>query len=385
MNIVVYEDNYGNFYPLVNLFPQFNLRIGMKTIAEHTALCFKRTRIHFIARPLFELKKVNPKGPTMYLSSRVLLAKAFSVPRQDARLEVGPDTIGLVKCKPPFPGSLEEIRDAVAAAKESKQVDGLVLNRIWDLIALNEEILVNHHRRYGNKSRVSKKLHIIGKRKNLCVARDADIHKQVCFDTSGGPIYVDSGAAIRPFSTIIGPVYIGSGTIVERAKIAKSSIGPYCRIGGEVEACIFQGYSNKYHEGFIGHSFIGEWVNLGALTTNSDLKNNYGPVRVAIRQQHFDTGMMKIGCFIGDHTKLGIGTLIPTGAVIGSFVNFIGGGLMSKYVSDFKWVTQNRQENYDLEKAISTAKVAMNRRNVRMSKQYERVIRNFHGQVRRSN
>ncbi|GAJ24797.1 unnamed protein product, partial [marine sediment metagenome] len=112
------------------------------------------------------------------------------------------------------------------------------------------------------------------------MAKDAVIHNLVCIDVSDGPVYIDKGAVIRPFTTIIGPSYIGRDTIVERAKIIKSSIGPVCRMGGEVEACTFQGYSNKYHEGFIGHSFIGEWVNLGALTTNSDIKNNYGSVKV---------------------------------------------------------------------------------------------------------
>jgi len=385
MNIVVYEDGCENFYPLVNILPQFNLRVGMKTIAEHTAPFFKRSRIDFIARPLFELKEMSPKEPTLYLSSRLLLVRAFSVPRRDAKLEVGPESLGLVKYKPPLPKSLDDIKDAMAAVKESKRVDGLVLNNIWDLIAFNEEILVNQYRLYRKKNRINKRFHIIGNRKNLYVSKDAEVHKQVYFDASDGPIYVDSGVAIRPFSIIIGPAYIGPGTIVERAKIVKSSIGPHCRIGGEVEACIFQGYSNKYHEGFIGHSFVGEWVNLGALTTNSDLKNNYGPVRVAVRQKLLDTGMMKLGCFIGDHTKLGIGTLIPTGAVIGSFVNFAGGGMMSRYVPDFNWMIQNKHDNYDLERAISTAKIVMKRRNVRMSKQYERVIRNFHEQIRRCN
>ena len=384
MNIVVYEDGYENFYPLVNLYPQFDLRVGMKTIAEHTALFFKRSRIEFIARPLFERKEANPKGPTLYLSSRLLLVRALSVPERDAKLKVGLETLGLFKSKPPFPRSYDEVKSATAAVKESERVEGLVLNNVWDLIALNEEVLVNQCRLSRKKNRIDKRFHVIGSRNNLHVAKGAEVHKQVCFDTTYGPIYVDSGVTIRPFSIIIGPAYVGPGSIVERAKIVKSSIGPHCRIGGEVEACIFQGYSNKYHEGFIGHSFVGEWVNIGALTTNSDLKNNYGPVRVVVMQKHFDTGMMKVGCFIGDHTKLGIGTLIPTGAVIGSFVNFVGGGMMSRYVPDFNWVIQDKQENYDLERAISTAKIVMNRRNVRMSAQYERVVRSFHGQIRRS-
>jgi hypothetical protein len=106
---------------------------------------------------------------------------------------------------------------------------------------------------------------------------------------------------------------------------------------------------------------------------------------VKVGRKEIDSGLMKVGCFIGDHTKLGIGTLIPTGAIIGSFVNYAGGGMMPRYVSDFKWVIGKSKKPYELDKAISTAKIVMKRRNVKMSKQYEAVVRTLYGQIRRSN
>ena len=385
MRIIVYEDKHEKFYPLVNLFPQFGLRIGMKTIAEHTELFFKRANISFVARGQFRMKKVVARDSALYLFSRLLLTENFSIPRKDTRLKVGTDTVGFVKYSPPFPASCEEVADAAVAIRGSKQIKGIVLNNIWDLIGWREEILIRQYRLQRKSGRIKKGIHIIGNKKNMYVAKSAEIHKHVSFDVSDGPVYVDSGAVIRPFSLIIGPSYVGPGTIVERAKVTRSSIGPVCRIGGEVESCIFQGYSNKCHEGFIGHSFVGEWVNLGALTTNSDLKNNYGLVRVKIGQEEFNSGLMKVGCFIGDHTKLGIGTLIPTGAVIGSFVNYAGGGMLPRYVADFKWTIQEKQKPYELDKAIKTAKIVMKRRNVKMSKQYESIVRTLHDQIRRSN
>jgi hypothetical protein len=126
-------------------------------------------------------------------------------------------------------------------------------------------------------------------------------------------------------------------------------------------------------------------VNIGALTTNSDLKNNYGSVRLQVGKQEFDTGLTKLGCFIGDHTKLGIGTLIPTGAVIGSFVNYARGGLMPRYVPDFKWLAAGKDQDYEITRAISTARIVMKRRSVKMSVKYERLIRDLHEQVRRGN
>jgi UDP-N-acetylglucosamine diphosphorylase/glucosamine-1-phosphate N-acetyltransferase len=385
MRIIVYEDKHEKFYPLVTLFPQFGLRIGMKTIAEHTGLFFKRANISFVARGQFRMKKVVARDSTLYLSSRLLLTENFSIPRKDTRLKVGTDTVGFVKYSPPFPASCEEVADTAVAIRGSKQIKGIVLNNIWDLIGWREETLIRQYRLQRKIGRIKKGIHIIGNKKNMFVAKSAEIHKHVSFDVSDGPVYIDSGAVIRPFSLIIGPSYVGPGTIVERAKVTKSSIGPVCRIGGEVESCIFQGYSNKCHEGFIGHSFVGEWVNLGALTTNSDLKNNYGLVRVKIGRKEFDSGLMKVGCFIGDHTKLGIGTLIPTGAVIGSFVNYAGGGMLPRYVADFKWAIQEKQKPYELDKAIKTAKIVMKRRNVKMSKQYESIVRTLHDQIRRSN
>jgi hypothetical protein len=142
-----------------------------------------------------------------------------------------------------------------------------------------------------------------------------------------------------------------------------------------VESCIFQGYSNKHHEGFLGHSFVGEWVNIGAMTTNSDLKNNYSSVRVKLGDKVIDSGMIKLGCFIGDHSKLGIGTLIPTGAVIGSFVNFFGGGIMPRYLPSFKWLGPGVDEKYTLDKAVETARMVMNRRGVKLTREYENLIR----------
>jgi UDP-N-acetylglucosamine diphosphorylase/glucosamine-1-phosphate N-acetyltransferase len=241
--------------------------------------------------------------------------------------------------------------------------------------------MLTYHLEARNPRRATvlgKRIYITGNKKNVIVAPHAIVNDLVHIDVTQGPVYIDQGAIVQPFSTIIGPSYIGINTIVDRAKILASSLGPMCRIGGEVEACIFQGYANKHHEGFLGHSFIGEWVNLGALTTNSDLKNNYRPVRIQRAQHTYDTGMLKLGCFIADHTKLGIGTLIPTGAVIGSFVNFFNGGTMPLYVPSFTWLSATQIRDYDLEKAIETARVVMKRRDITMSPHYEKLIRLNH-------
>src|SRR4029079_18297449 len=146
------------------------------------------------------------------------------------------------------------------------------------------------------------------------------------------------GAVIEPHTLVRGPCVVGAGTQLLGGVIGGSTWGPWCRVAGEVEACIWQGYANKRHHGFIGHSVIGEWVNLGALTTTSDLKNNYGEVRVVIDGRERATGSNKIGSFIGAHVKTGIGTLLPTGAAIGTGSNLFGGGRFApKSLASFAW------------------------------------------------
>lgn len=378
MKVIIYEDNIDHFDPLINFYPQFLLRVGMRTVSENTADFFKQAKIGYVTRKLFDNKKIGISGPALYLSARAIISKRIVISGKDTQFSIGSQPIGCFKQKPPFPQNLEEIKKTLKRIKTTREIDGFRLDRLWDLIRLNSVVLTCQFKYAKAKHKIPKHVYIIGKKNEVFVGQKVHIHKFVTIDVSNGPVYIDNDVTIRPFSTIVGPSYIGPGSIIDRAKIIESSIGPSCRIGGEVESCIFQGYSNKNHEGFIGHSFIGEWVNLGALTTNSDLKNNYSSVHTKIGTKELDSGMKKLGCFIGDHTKTGISTLIPTGAIIGSFVNFFGGGMMPKYIPGFKWLSTTKQKNYDLEKAIATARIVMQRRNVKMSKHYEELIRTYY-------
>src|SRR5439155_2723037 len=129
---------------------------------------------------------------------------------------------------------------------------------------------------------------------------------------------------VTAFTRMEGTCYIGPGTQVMGAKVrGGTSLGTQCRVGGEVEASVVLGYSNKYHDGFLGHAYVGEWVNLGAGTSNSDLRNDYGEVTVAVRGERVRTGRNKVGCFLGDHAKSGLGALLNTGTTAGAFSNLL--------------------------------------------------------------
>jgi len=217
---------------------------------------------------------------------------------------------------------------------------------IWDLMLANPEQLTADFAaidRRGIEGTVEDPVAIRGTRKDVYIAPKAHVHPMVVIDASDGPVYIDEGTEIQPFTRIVGPCYIGRETILLGAKCHEgNSIGPVCRIGGEVECSIIQGYTNKYHDGFLGHAYVGEWVNLGALTTNSDLKNDYSNVSVIMHGRlPIDTGSNKVGCFIGDHTKTSIGTFLNTGAYVGAMCLIMGTGKpLQKFIPSFAWLLE---------------------------------------------
>lgn len=215
----------------------------------------------------------------------------------------------------------------------------------------------------------------------LYIAPDATIEPFTLLDAREGPIYIERGAAVLSHSVITGPAHIGRDAVITNAKIREGcSIGERCKVGGEVEESIFQGFSNKAHEGFVGHSYIGEWVNLGALTTTSDLKNNYGVIKYAVAPgEARATGLIKVGAFIGDHAKTGIGTLINSGSRIGVSANFYGGGIAPKFTPSFLWGSNaDGFAHYNMEKALATVKIVKSRRNQQLTADEDRLLRSIH-------
>lgn len=201
----------------------------------------------------------------------------------------------------------------------------------------------------------------------LIIEESAEIEPGVAFDTSEGPIWIDRHASVRAFSRVAGPAYIGRGSRVLGGTIEAVSLGPVCRVRGELAESVCLGYTNKQHDGHIGHAMLGRWVNLGAETTNSDLKNNYGTIRLWTPDGEVDTGEIKLGSLIGDHVKTGIGLLLNTGTVIGAGSNLYGSLMPPKYVPPFSWGTGDELVEFRLDRFLEVAERAMLRREVQMS------------------
>jgi len=239
----------------------------------------------------------------------------------------------------------------------------------WDLVLANGEHLVEDFAaagRSGIEGRVEEPSAVRGDPQQVYVAPGAVVHPLVVIDVEHGPVYLDEQCEIHPFTRIEGPCYIGRKSILLGAKCREgNTIGPVCRIGGEVEESIIHGYSNKYHDGFLGHAYVGEWVNLGAGTTNSDLKNDYSSVSVILDgRRPIDTGSPKVGALVGDHTKTSIGALFNTGTCVGAMAVIASPGkLLPKYIPSFAWLLDGVvTKGFGKRKLFETARIAMGRR-----------------------
>ena len=252
---------------------------------------------------------------------------------------------------------------------EGAQGEAATWNYTWDLVLANPEQLTIDFAaagRSGCEGTVEEPKAIRGSASEVYVAPGALVHPMVVIDAAAGPVYIDEGAEIHPFTRIEGPCYIGKKTILFGAKCREgNSIGPVCRVGGEVEESIIHGHSNKYHDGFLGHAYVGEWVNLGALTTNSDLKNDYSTVEISLDgRRPIDTHSTKVGALIGDHTKTSIGTLFNTGAYVGAMTLIAATGKpLPKFIPSFAWFLEGVvTKGFGKRKLYETAKTAMGRR-----------------------
>jgi UDP-N-acetylglucosamine diphosphorylase/glucosamine-1-phosphate N-acetyltransferase len=271
---------------------------------------------------------------------------------------------------------------------EAVDVGGDWIGRPWDLVQKNNDFIVRDFGEAGPfdiSNRHLSQLAVVGSVDRLRVHETARIDPYVVFDTTNGPITISAGVWIQPFTRVEGPATIGARTQLFRANLRGGvTIGPNCRIGGEVESTIIQGHSNKYHEGFLGHAYVGEWVNLGAITSNSDLRNDYGEVFVPLQGEPIATGQAKVGCFIGDHTRTGLGSMLNTGTSIGVMCNVLPAGpLLPKHVPSFCAVMWGRvAPGFPIDQMFQTARTVKGRRGLEFTAVEEQLFSTLYEQTR---
>lgn len=246
----------------------------------------------------------------------------------------------------------------------------------WQFVNANREQLIAdwHDDLAGIAGTVSEGSHLVNAA-GVHIGWGAKIKPCVVIDAEDGPVWIGDNVTVFPHSYIHGPAFIGDGSLIQPGAVVQSgtTIGPRCKIGGEVEASIVQGFSNKQHDGFLGHSYIGSWVNIAADCINSDLKNTYGKVRVPINGRDVETGEMFVGMYVGDYSKAGINVSFPTGAVIG-FCSSVFASRSPKFVPSFTWIDGDSVQNFDERRGLAVARKVMERRQCTMSTAEEQLF-----------
>jgi UDP-N-acetylglucosamine diphosphorylase/glucosamine-1-phosphate N-acetyltransferase len=378
VRICVFEDaGVAGLAPLTLTRPAFDLRCGARTLLQRQLRFFGADRATAVLRPeladycrfLHPEMTVNepvPRGPVAYVNARWL------PPSNEGPLDR--PAAGLIG---------EEVAFAVAGGEEATAENlprrlaeralagppagGALLAHPWDLLEHNaaalEQDLADWDAEHATAP-IPRGVTVQGPAERVRIDPAARVEPMTLLDVADGPVMIDRGAVVQAFSRLVGPCYVGPDTRVLGAKLSGSAVGPNSRVGGEVEETIFQGYANKAHDGFLGHSYVGEWVNLGAGTQVSDLRTDYGTVEFRRGGRPVDSGRMKVGAFFGDHAKTSIGVLINTGSIIGPFSQLLASGeLLPRTIPAFCRYGHGRlAERTDLREMFETAAVAMGRR-----------------------
>jgi UDP-N-acetylglucosamine diphosphorylase / glucose-1-phosphate thymidylyltransferase / UDP-N-acetylgalactosamine diphosphorylase / glucosamine-1-phosphate N-acetyltransferase / galactosamine-1-phosphate N-acetyltransferase len=383
MRLIVFEDHKAlGFYPLSETRPVWELRCGMGTLKERLSWRFGqpveggfcREELIEVAEELgTSLPAEDGDDDLLVVNARLLQfdpQSLLALKPKDALL-LGQDLVAARLNSSDFEATfiLGEGELNVVEAPE----DFLLVEHLWQLIHLHASAaesdwpFVQAELSKTQREALCGDCHetVILRGDRIRIDAGAKIDAHCLLDASQGPIWIAEDAEIAAFSVIEGPIFVGSKSRIKPMTrlLGGCHIGPQSRLAGEVAESITQGFSNKQHDGFLGHAYLGAWTNLGADTNNSDLKNNYGSVKVSLRGESMDTRERLVGLMMGDHAKCGINTMFNTGTVVGAFANLWGGGFPPNEVLPFSWGgPQDTFVPYDLEKALATASIVKGRR-----------------------
>ena len=391
------DDSYQNFLPLTYNRPVYELRCGIFSFLERIVLQYPDTEINLFCREYLKnliaesyshsVNKIksNNKG-CLFINGRLLMSTPIAISGKE-EIGINENTIVYARllrknCLSITPEKFLD-KDFINELKKKfnvKKVDAKLIQYPWDLIHFNKEQITSDFTSYIKDESVRenkhKGVHLIMD-SQIFTGKNTVIKPGCVLDAENGPIYIGNNVIISPNSVIEGPVFIDNNVVIQAlSRIhAGSNIGKVCKIGGEITNTIFQDYTNKQHDGFIGDSYIGSWVNLGADTINSNLTNTYGSVKVQLFDKIIDTGQTFLGMIMGDHTKTAINTRFTTGSIIGFACNILMTRTPPKFIPSFSWYSDNVTRAYDIQRELQVAKRMMARRNKKMTRNGEKVFK----------
>ena len=385
-------------YPLTYLRPAYELKCGHISLRQRIEKMFPEFTPYYFMRdylaPVFSKKlstdRINQtealKGDDLLIINGRLLAIDIKIDPS------GPDQAGikdndLVYARlnrdtidqmtfSDWDSFLQQLKSKIPTV----DIDVPMIDFPWNLVQNNGRAIKTDFAALPQQAifgELSAQAAIIGDKNQIYMAESSSVRPFVTLDTTNGPIIFEKNVIIHPMTHIEGPCSLDENTQVYGGNIREGcAIGPMCRIHGEIEESIIHGYSNKHHDGFLGHAYLGEWVNLGAFTTNSDLKNDYTSVKLYVKGDLVDSGDLKVGSIIGDHTKTSIGTVINTGAMIGIMSNLVGSGnLIPKFIPSYCWYLNDKvTKGFGLTHMIETAAKSMSRRKVELTPEEQAML-----------
>ena len=381
-SLFLYDDAVARaFAPFALTRPVSELRAGAELIRRRWARALTADVAGFIAPPhLADFDEPDaPHMATGALPAGSIVANARAVVAlavADASADVWTcaGRVAAVRLREDLPlerladgsATLDDLANASGTDAPPGEISGRWLDAVWDLVGqLDAQLREDIPALAATLDCAPDETTVIGAGATY-VERGATIEPYVVLDTTAGPILVRAGATVQSFTRVIGPCYIGERSTVVADRISGCSIGEVCKIHGEMSASIVLGYTNKGHDGFVGHSYLGRWVNLGAGTITSNLKNTYGTVALWTPDGVRDTKLQFLGTLFGDHVKTGIGLRLTTGTVLGAGAN-VYDRMPPKYVPAFAWGGGAPYDRYDVDKFLAVAERAMARRHVALS------------------
>lgn len=384
MNVILIDnlDNWQNLKPFTFTRPVSQIRIGALTIAEKWERHLSTSLSCITANYLSKKYTCNYSDDNLYISSNLLpdvaIIEAIKSLNMGQALKRDGETIARrTSLKLDFVNQEIDGEEMIEYAE-----DVSFLNNLLDIFKLNGQEIEKDFKLL-TKGKTSQKISETNKVLGDAIFIEEGAKVECCIlNSTTGPIYIGKNAEIMEGSIIRGPFILGeNSTIKMGAKIyGPTTIGPYCKVGGEVSNSVFFAYSNKGHDGFLGNSVVGEWCNLGADTNTSNLKNNYGSVKIFnyTKSEMVQTNEQFCGLMMADHSKSGINTMFNTATVVGVAANVFGADFPPKHIPSFSWGGASGFVKYDFDKMLETAKNMMSRRNVTLSQEEIDILRHIY-------
>lgn len=409
INFCIFEDNkYANLMPVTELCPIYDLTLGINSNFEKFYSVFNYGNItlhcrHHLKPYLqkkysdFAINNINSGSACLFFNGRVLLNKKLikkikSITENTNTLftykgnvvacflkgQLLNSFIHFFESQPDNKEMISHIRNE-CVTEELEEID--IVEFPWDIISLNSKYISHDFNLLDLPGVIKgdiKPFTVIYNEINVFIDEGCSIEDFVVLDATKGPIYIEKNTKINSHSRLEGPLFIGANSHILGGNIKNSSIDNNCKISGEINQCVIQCFTNKAHYGYLGNSYVGRWVNLGAGTTTSNLKSNYSSISIDYNGKKFDTKLQFLGSIIGDYVKTSIGTCLNTGTLIGMGSLLVNHNFDIKFYPSFSWGSPKNKELFDIEKFLKSVKAIKKRRNLKLTNIEENLFQLIH-------